>query len=45
MEKFLLENQVFVGVLAILVFGAGFAFFALGGGELLKDLGDDDGWD
>lgn len=44
MEKFLLENQLFVGLIAILAFGVVFAFFAMGGADLFEGC-DDDGWD
>ena len=46
METFLVENQIFVGLIVILVIGVIFAFFAMGGGSLLEDCDDDfGGWD
>ncbi|MCA9140098.1 MAG: hypothetical protein KDB00_25170 [Planctomycetales bacterium] len=40
METFILENQLFIGLIVTLVFAIGFAFFAMGGADLFEGFGD-----
>ncbi|MCS7470504.1 hypothetical protein NZK35_27955 [Stieleria sp. ICT_E10.1] len=44
METFIQENQLFVGLVLVLVVGAFFAFHLLGGTSGWSD-GGNDGWD